>query len=73
MKLVYLEHLDFGRRRRMIYGLLAKQTPTEAREHPQLPHWDASWAHLERILGASSANLGRIALTLMPALCGTAT
>ena len=44
----------------MIYGLLAKQTPTEAREHPQLPHWDASWAHLERILGASSANLGRI-------------
>ena len=41
----------------MIYGLLAKQTPTEAREHPQLPHWDASWAHLQRILGASSANL----------------
>ena len=47
-------------KRRMIYGLLAKQTPTEAREHPQLPHWDASWAHLQRILGASSANLGRI-------------
>ena len=44
-------------KRRMIYGLLAKQTPTEAREHPQLPHWDASWAHLQRILGASSANL----------------
>ena len=42
----------------MIYGLLAKQTPTEAREHPQLPHWDASWAHLQQVTRSRCPEVG---------------